>query len=191
MEFLMKNNPRSPNDLTAKKSAVLKPKRSLSRLTLILVLAATVGTAALAFYITELPRPQTGHPGTPTAAFSPTVGDISIPVEKFENGRAQYFEHRSGDLTVRYFILKSADGVLRAAFDACDVCWPSGMGYEQQGDEMICRNCGMRFASNRVNDVSGGCNPAPLTRSVQGDQLVIKSDDIDQGRRYFDFKKGA
>ena len=80
-----------------------------------------------------------------------------------------------------------ADGVIRAAFDACDVCWPAGKGYVQEGDQMICRNCGRRFDSVRINEVKGGCNPAPLQRRIQGDTLVITVNDIRSGMRYFNF----
>ena len=52
---------------------------------------------------------------------------------------------------------------------------------------MVCRNCGRRFASVRINEVKGGCNPAPLNRSVEGGQLVIQIKDIQEGRQYFDF----
>ena len=53
---------------------------------------------------------------------------------------------------------------------------------------MVCRNCGRKFASNRVNEVKGGCNPSPLTRTVKGGKVVIKvSDIVSEGRRYFDF----
>jgi uncharacterized membrane protein len=92
-------------------------------------------------------------------------------------------------LSIKYFVLKSSDGVLRAAFDACDVCWPAGEGYYQEGDYMVCRNCGKRFASLKVNEVKGGCNPAPLNRQVVGDNLVIKVKDILEGKRYFDFSR--
>jgi uncharacterized membrane protein len=190
MELPMKNRSQHQNDLKAKKNTVLKPRRTLNRFTFILALAVVIVTVAIAFYITELPGPQPAEPEVAAAGSSATT-KVTYPVQQFDGGQAQFFEHRSGNLTVRYFILKSSDGVLRAAFDACDVCWPSGRGYEQQGDEMICRNCDQRFASVLVNDVSGGCNPAPLIRSVQGDQLVITVQDIEQGRRYFDFKKGA
>ncbi|MEJ2476339.1 MAG: DUF2318 domain-containing protein, partial [Desulfobacterales bacterium] len=88
---------------------------------------------------------------------------------------------------IRYFILKSSDGVIRAAFDACDVCWPAGKGYYQDGDVMVCRNCGRRFASVLVNEVQGGCNPAPLKRSLQGERVVIRAQDILEGKQYFDF----
>ena len=98
---------------------------------------------------------------------------------------------KTGSITVRYFILKSSDGIVRAAFDACDVCWPAGKGYYQDGDSMVCRNCGRRFHSVLINEVKGGCNPAPLTRSVDGDQLVIKVDDILKGKPYFNFSGKA
>ena len=81
--------------------------------------------------------------------------------------------------------------LIRAAFDACDVCWPSGKGYYQDGDVMVCRNCGRRFASVKINEVKGGCNPAPLKRTITGDKLVIQTSDILAGKQYFDFSKGG
>lgn len=117
------------------------------------------------------------------------AAEVRFPVSQFDDGQARHFEHHSGDLTVRYFVLKSSDGIVRAAFDACDVCWPAGKGYVQEGDVMICRNCGRRFISVRINEVKGGCNPAPLRRAVDGDQLVIQVADIEAGRGYFNFKQ--
>ncbi len=116
--------------------------------------------------------------------------EITYPVERFQDGKARHFTYKTGDgMTITYFVLRSADGVIRAAFDACDVCWPAGKGYYQKGDFMVCRNCGRRFASVKVNEVKGGCNPAPLKRKVVGDTVVIQVKDILEGRRYFDFAK--
>ena len=118
--------------------------------------------------------------------------EVTFPVATFEDGKAKHFELAAGDgIVVKYFVLKSSDGVIRAAFDACDVCWPSGKGYYQDQDVMVCRNCGRRFASVKVNEVKGGCNPAPLNRSIVGDKLVIQTSDILEGKRYFDFSKGG
>jgi uncharacterized membrane protein len=105
------------------------------------------------------------------------------------DGEAKFFQYQHDDLTIKYFILKSSDGVIRAAFDACDVCWPAGKGYYQDGDHMVCRNCGRRFASVLVNEVKGGCNPAPLHRSIQDQQVVIQVKDLLEGVRYFDFSQ--
>lgn len=117
-------------------------------------------------------------------------GQITYPVKTFQDGEARFYQYKAGDgTTIKYFIIKSSDGVIRAAFDACDVCWPEGKGYEQKGDYMVCRNCGKRFASVKVNEIKGGCNPAPLTRQVIGDLTVIKVKDILEGRQYFNFSR--
>jgi uncharacterized membrane protein len=115
-----------------------------------------------------------------------TTDHISHPLRLFDDGQARHFSFPMQGLTIRYFIIKSADGVLRAAFDACDVCWKANKGYYQEGDNMVCGNCGRRFASNLVNEVQGGCNPAPLPRLVKNDRLIIKKDDMLKGRVYFD-----
>ena len=52
-----------------------------------------------------------------------------------------------------------------------------------------CTNCGRRFPSVSVNEIKGGCNPAPLRREVRGDEVIIRLADIAQGRQYFDFAK--
>ena len=85
--------------------------------------------------------------------------------------------------------LQSArDGVIRAAFDACDVCWPENKGYSQKGDFMVCNNCGKKFSSVRINEVQGGCNPAPLNRKVENSSVVLQAADLLQGKRYFDLR---
>ena len=114
---------------------------------------------------------------------------VTHPVSLFAEGKAKHFEFKSDNgITIKYFVLKSSDGVIRAAFDACDVCWPSGKGYYQEQDNMVCRNCGKRFASVKINEVKGGCNPAPLSRKIDGDNLVIQVADILAGKSYFDFR---
>jgi uncharacterized membrane protein len=130
-------------------------------------------------------------PATPAAVAAVAGQTLSMPAAMFDDGKARYFDHRHGHITIRYFVVRSADGVLRAAFDACDVCWPAGKGYAQDGDFMVCRNCGQRFHSTRVNEVKGGCNPAPLERRVENGMLVIRVSDILDGKTYFDFSRKA
>jgi uncharacterized membrane protein len=114
---------------------------------------------------------------------------VTHPINLFDDGKAKHFEVKThNDITIKYFVLKSSDGVIRAAFDACDVCWPSGKGYFQEGDNMVCRNCGKRFASVKINEVKGGCNPAPLARRIEGESLLIQAADIQAGQSYFDFQ---
>jgi uncharacterized membrane protein len=171
----------------AKKAAVLGSSR-MSRLPLVIIAAAIMVAAGGVIAVTQFQKagPDTAM-NNATTSKAANASTITYPVSLFDDGQARHYSYKAGDETIRYFVLKSADGVVRAAFDACDVCWPAGKGYYQEGDTMVCRNCGRRFASNRINEVKGGCNPAPLNRSVQGDQLVIRIDHILEGKPYFNF----
>jgi uncharacterized membrane protein len=121
---------------------------------------------------------------------TPVDGKLEIPVNGVSDGKAHHFQVKSGDGTmVTFFVLKSADGVLRAAIDACDVCYRSGLGYYQEGDKMVCKNCGQKFASNKINEIKGGCNPAPLNRTVVGDKLVIDMRDININSWYMKYRQ--
>jgi uncharacterized membrane protein len=112
-------------------------------------------------------------------------GAVTIPVAQVSDGKAHYFSYRSGEAHVNFFVLKSHDGVIRAAFDACDVCFHAKKGYRQEGDSMVCNNCDMKFRSDLINEVKGGCNPAPIQRSVVDGNIVIAAADLEQGGKYF------
>ena len=112
-------------------------------------------------------------------------GEVLIPVADVDDGHAHHYAYNTEGGTVKFFVVKSRDGVIRAAFDACDVCFPAKKGYSQDGDFMICNNCGRRFHTSRINVEQGGCNPAPLNRTVRDDKLVITVADIKPGIRFF------
>lgn len=112
-------------------------------------------------------------------------GTVTIPVADVNDGEAHYYSMDVNGTDVKFFVLKSSDGVIRAAFDACDVCFREKKGYTQDGDFMICNNCGQRFHSSRINVVKGGCNPSPLTRKYDEQKVTIQVADIVSGRGYF------
>ena len=170
--------------LAAKKEAVLGRRKSQFALKpLIIVTAAVLAVGGGVLVLRSFGAVSASVPGP--------SGDITYPVSPFDDGKARHYDFQAPNgITVKYFVIKSSDGVIRAAFDACDVCWPAGKGYQQQGDYMVCRNCGRRFASVSVNVLSGGCNPAPLERKVVGDQVVLRPADIAAGSSYFDLPLG-
>jgi len=189
-----KKKPALPNrSREAKKAMVLNaPAGRKKHLPVVLAAIVVVAVAGVVTMLTARPGTQGTTPVADAAAVAgsgvSTTAAVTLPVAQFADGKARHYSHDlGGGAAVKYFVLKSADGVIRAAFDACDVCWPAGKGYYQDGDQMVCRNCGRRFDSVRVNDVQGGCNPAPLRRSVEGDRVVIQVRDIVEGRRFFNF----
>jgi uncharacterized membrane protein len=112
-------------------------------------------------------------------------GRIVIPVAQVSDGKAHFFSYRTGAGTVDFFVLRSRDGVIRAALDTCDVCYEARKGYRQEGDAMVCNNCDQKFDSVQINEVKGGCNPAPLGRRVEGERIVIAAAELEQGAKYF------
>ncbi|NLE22362.1 MAG: DUF2318 domain-containing protein [Actinobacteria bacterium] len=123
-----------------------------------------------------------------TAASSPVAAggtEVAIPVADLAGGQARHFTYDAGGVEVKYFVMKSSDGEYRAAFDACDVCYANKKGYTQQGDVMVCNNCGQRFDSTQINEVRGGCNPSPIERTMDGQNLVLKTTDLQAGAKYF------
>jgi len=118
-----------------------------------------------------------------------TADAVRIPLSALDSGKTLFLESDLEGRRVYFFAMKSSDGVYRAAYDACDVCFRSNRGYRQEGDLMVCNNCGQAFPSVKVNEIRGGCNPAPLTRTVDGDSLVIRKVDLAAGNGYFPGKR--
>ncbi len=149
-------------------------------LTVLTITFITVGMVVSGFSFT--------FSGPDFKLLTPQNKELRIPTKDVSDGEAHYFKVKADDLMVSFFVLMSKDGILRAAIDSCDVCYRSGKGYIQEGDFMVCTNCGKRFASNRINDVKGGCNPAPLNRTIVKDNLVISMSEINANSWYCKFK---
>lgn len=98
---------------------------------------------------------------------------------------AHYFYTVVDGKEIKFFLIRAGDGVVRAAFDACDVCYPEKKGYRQEGSVMVCNNCGQKFDTSRINEVKGGCNPSPLQRVSDGKQITVRVEDIRSGGMYF------
>ena len=85
--------------------------------------------------------------------------------------------------------VKASDGTIRTAFNTCQICYASGRGcYKQQGDELICQNCGNRFQIDQVEKVRGGCNPVPIlpeNKTEDGTKIVIAQDYLASYQRFF------
>jgi uncharacterized membrane protein len=191
-----KQNPRPSrrdkfvNPPARKKGIPLAPVVTLG----VIVLAAVV--YRVGFHEEAQPAATAAPVAHSTAAAPPLVRasaatpvdrpDVVIPAAQFDDGQARFFTYdASSGETVRFFVMKSGDGVIRAAFDACDVCYREKRGYRQQGDYMLCVNCGQTFHSSHINVRQGGCNPAPLDRALLDGQVVLKATDLEQGAFYF------
>ncbi|MBI3950295.1 MAG: DUF2318 domain-containing protein [Acidobacteria bacterium] len=152
--------------------------QSSSKSSRIVALVVILGMGIAILYVIFGGGGSEGPTGESFQAVAAPGQDVRIPVSDVSDGRAKFYNYTlPSNREISFFVVKSSDGVVRAAFDACDVCFKSHKGYWQEGDDVVCNNCGRHFPSVSVNEVQGGCNPAPLARAVEGDQLVIKASD--------------
>jgi len=125
-----------------------------------------------------------GHDPYPVVAAQD--GTVQLSLATFDDYKAHFYTYVAANgRPVEFFVVKSQDGVVRAAYNACDVCYQAKLGYRQEGDVMVCNNCGRRFPTDQVNEVQGGCNPSPLNRTISGDKLIILETDLAQGLSFF------
>lgn len=107
-------------------------------------------------------------------------GEVRIPLSKLADNDFHRFV-LSGT-KVRFIVLKTSDGHVTTAFDACEIC--GSQGYVYESGSLICLNCD---ADINVATISkgGGCNPVPLVSQVTGDSLVINAGDLSkEGARF-------
>jgi uncharacterized membrane protein len=164
----------------AKQEGTIPMKKSPVTL-LLIVISLLVTAAALVGW---LGIPGTGGASAPTSV-SASAGKVSIPVADLNDGQAHFYSYKGPGGKMTFFLIKGTDGTLRAAFDACDVCYKEKKGYEQKGEQMICKNCNQTFAVAKIGTVSGGCNPSPLKTTQNGAALEIAVSDLEAGARYF------
>ncbi len=112
---------------------------------------------------------------------------INVPLSSI-SAQAKWFEYDSGGVKIRFFAVKASDGSVKTAFDSCDVCYDSKKGYRQEGDKMVCNNCGNSYPISGLgteNRNPGGCWPSFLPNKIVGDNVVIEKSDLDRGRSRF------
>jgi len=103
-------------------------------------------------------------------------GDLKI-LKSEVSEIAKFYPYKAGRTYMEVLAVKASDGSIRTAFNTCQVCFSSGRGYyKQQGDELVCQNCGNRFQLDQVEKIRGGCNPVPITKenkTEDGEYIII------------------
>jgi uncharacterized protein YcfL len=101
----------------------------------------------------------------------------------------KFYPYEANGIKMEVLALKAKDGTIRTALNTCQVCYASGKGYYvQEGDELVCQNCGNRFASNMVGKAKGGCNPVPISdtsKTDDGNKITIDKNFLDKNKAYF------
>jgi uncharacterized membrane protein len=115
-----------------------------------------------------------------------TATQIKIPTSDI-NEDASFHSYDSSGVEVKYFAIRSSDGEIRVAMNACDVCYHAKKGYVQDGDDMRCINCGLKYSISGLgtDNIEGGCWPSYLPITINDDHVVINIDDLEAKRYMF------
>ena len=117
---------------------------------------------------------------------APSMSEVRIPLSEVSDGKAKFYDTTLADgRSARFFVIRTADGVYRTALDACPVCFDAHRGYYQDGNSMVCRKCGRHFSVNSVGYGTSGCHPLGLHGTVDGNNLLIQTSDLENGSQYF------
>jgi len=134
---------------------------------------------------------QTADPNSTqvaTADSSASGADLVIPISEITE-TATFYPLEIEGTKMEVLAVKAPDGTIRTAFNTCQVCYDSGKGYYiQDGDVLVCQNCGNRFSMNDVEVTKGGCNPVPITaenKTVTDESITISYDFLNEARVIF------
>ncbi|GHU82110.1 hypothetical protein AGMMS50284_3440 [Clostridia bacterium] len=119
---------------------------------------------------------------------SVTGESLVIPISEV-SATAKFYPVTVDGTDLEVIAVQAPDGSIRTAFNTCQVCYSSGNGYyKQEGDELVCQNCGNHFTMDQVAVSHGGCNPVPIlddSKSVTADTITIPYDYLLQSKDLF------
>lgn len=114
--------------------------------------------------------------------------EVKLPASIFSDNQARFYNVKMpDDKTVYFFVVKDKNEIYRAAANACAVCFKTYKGFRQEGDEIVCNNCGNRYPVEKIATEKGGCNPGPINPNleVSNGDVVIKQADIEKVTELF------
>lgn len=117
-----------------------------------------------------------------------TSGDLKI-LKSEVSQTARFYPYKAGKMNMEVLAVKASDGTIRTAFNTCQVCFDSGRGYyKQEGNELVCQNCGNRFKLDQVEKIKGGCNPVPIMKENKTDDstnIIISQAFMEENKDLF------
>ena len=106
----------------------------------------------------------------PAQSVTAENGEVHIPMAAVDDGRLHFFTLDTGGTTIRFLVIRKPGGGYATALDACAICGPAG--YRQDGQNVICRNCGAPIYIPTIGQ-SGGCNPVGFASRAESGQVVF------------------
>jgi high-affinity iron transporter len=95
---------------------------------------------------------------------------VRIPLSELTDQSLHFYTAEVNGTVVRFLVIHQTNGDYVTALDACQIC--GRKGYRQEGQNIICRNCGASIYVPSIGD-HGGCNPIPVKSTVAGGEVIV------------------
>jgi hypothetical protein len=119
---------------------------------------------------------------------SASASDVVITKAEITD-KVTFIPTKVGKINMEIMAVKASDGTIRTAFNTCQVCNGSPRAYyKQDGDVVVCQNCGNQFSMDMIEKQKGGCNPIPILegdKTDNGDSITITKDFIAKNKGLF------
>lgn len=165
-----------------------KLKKKKSNLIIAAVGILVIAIAAFSI-ISSQGEDQVGSNQSSAASATNENGDLEIPTADITE-KATFYTYDELDSKMEVLAVKASDGTIRTAFNTCQVCYSSGRGYYvQEGDVLVCQNCGNRFSMDEVEVTRGGCNPVPIfedQKEVTEETVIIPKEFLQEAEVIFE-----
>ena len=111
---------------------------------------------------------------------------IVIPVSEVSDGKAHFYTYRKAGKHINFFVRTDGKGTVSSYYDACFTCYSKKKGYRQNGADLICNECSMKFGlAEEKWDEKDGCNPINLKSTIEDNNLLIDITIIEKGAKLF------
>ncbi len=95
---------------------------------------------------------------------------VRIPLSELNDTYLHFYSADVNNTVIRFFVIHKSNGDYATALDACQICgWA---GYRQEGQNVICRNCGAAIYIPSIGE-KGGCNPVAFPSRVEGGEVIV------------------
>jgi FTR1 family protein len=95
---------------------------------------------------------------------------VRIPLGDLQDSSVHFYTADVNSTVIRFLVIHRGNGDYATALDACQICGTTG--YRQEGQNVICRNCGATIYIPSIGE-SGGCNPIPVKSQVENGEVIV------------------
>lgn len=108
---------------------------------------------------------------SPAKELTADNGEVRIALSDLTDQSVHFYDADANGTEIRFMVIHQTNGNYAVALDACEICgWA---GYKQEGQNVICRNCGATIYLPSIGE-KGGCNPIPVKSEVENGQVIVE-----------------